>query len=44
MDLVLHFRCGDTSIKAGDTQIILRGRLLSGEPFVGVYPITVISK
>lgn len=39
LDLLLHFRCGDTGIQSGDTTVSLRGRFESGEPFWGSAPI-----
>lgn len=35
LDILLHFRCGETGIQPGDTTVSLRGRFESGEPFWG---------
>jgi len=40
-ELLLHFRCGDTGIKAGDTSVPLCGRLTTGEPFTATARIVV---
>lgn len=44
VDLVLHFRCGDTEIMPGDSTVCLCGRLIGGEPFIGCAAVTAISK
>jgi hypothetical protein len=40
-ELLLHFRCGDTGIKDGDTSVPLCGRLTTGEPFTATAKIVV---
>ncbi|NIQ99186.1 MAG: hypothetical protein GTN78_03155, partial [Gemmatimonadales bacterium] len=44
IDLVLHFRCGETGIQPGETSVNLYGRLLNGEIIAGSDTITAVSK
>jgi len=41
LDLLLHFRCGDTGIREGDTSVPICGRLVTGEPFTATAEIRV---
>jgi hypothetical protein len=42
IDLMLHFRCGETGIKDGDTTVMLYGWLNTGEPIAGSDGIVAI--
>ena len=44
VDLLFHFRCGDTGIQPGDTRVVLYGWLNSGQAIAGADDIAVVSK